>query len=247
MVTCAMGDSRLEALKIDLLDRIGNPTEGKERTFETDILGISGGFLPAARLARLLGCAHVYDRRQLCWKPRIDANFLTSKENVYIAGDSGGIAGREAAAIQGRLAANHLAASLNHLSSAEARGKNLRLENELTRIMQYANALNRAFFPAKELYRFMDRSAIVCRCEQVTVGDVIDGIEKGYRNINEIKRTRVGMGLCQGRTCEWTTAQIMLQQGIPMEEIGYFNLRPPLSPITFSVFEDYARTHEIPC
>jgi NADPH-dependent 2,4-dienoyl-CoA reductase/sulfur reductase-like enzyme len=247
MVTCAMGDSRVEALRIAGLDRAGHPVEGQEQTFKADILGISDGFLPAARLARLLGCEHVYDRQQRCWKPKTDANFLTSKENVYIAGDSGGIAGREAAAIQGRLAATHLAASLNRLPSSEARRSSLGLENELARIMQYAKALNRAFSPARGLNGFMDRSTIVCRCEQVTVGDVIDGIEKGYRNINEIKRTRVGMGLCQGRTCEWATAQIMLQQGIPMEEIGYFNLRPPLSPMPFSVFEDYARTHGVPC
>jgi NADPH-dependent 2,4-dienoyl-CoA reductase/sulfur reductase-like enzyme len=247
MVTSAWGDSRLEALRVAPLDPVGHPIVREEKTFEADIIGVSGGFLPYARLARLLGCEHMYDQQQLCWKPKVDANFLTSKENVYIGGDSGGIAGHEAAAVQGRIVANHLAVSLHRLPSSEARCNNQGLERELAQINQYASALNRAFFPAKGLYGDLDRSVIVCRCEQVTVGDVIDGIEKGYRNINEIKRTRVGMGLCQGRTCEWATAQIMLRHGIPMEEIGYFNLRPPLSPIPFSVFEEYARTHGTTC
>jgi hypothetical protein len=88
----------------------------------------------------------------------------------------------------------------------------------------------------------MDKETIVCRCEQITVGDVLDGIEKGYRNINEIKRTRVAMGMCQGRMCESVVAQIMLQKGVPIEEIGYLNLRSPLTPIPFSVFEDYANS-----
>ncbi len=242
MVASASGDSRVESVRIVRLDQDGQPVEGSEQTFSIDILGVSGGFLPSARLARLLGCEHVYDKQQACWKPKINANLRTSRENTYIAGDSSGIAGREAAVIQGRLAANNLAVSLNRLSSSEAKRKNRRLLNEHERIMRYADALNRAFSPAKGLYEAMDRSTIVCRCEQVRVGDVIDGIARGYRNINEIKRTRVGMGLCQGRTCEWVTAQIMLNHGIPIEEIGYFNLRPPLSPIPFSLFEKYARS-----
>jgi hypothetical protein len=77
----------------------------------------------------------------------------------------------------------------------------------------------------------------------VTLGDVLAGIELGYRNINEIKRTRIGMGMCQGRTCENVVTQIMLQKGIPIEEIGYMNLRPPLSPIPITFFEDYAKSH----
>jgi hypothetical protein len=40
--------------------------------------------------------------------------------------------------------------------------------------------------------------------------------------------------------CESIVAQIMLRKGVPVKEIGYLNLRSPLSPIPFSAFEDYA-------
>jgi hypothetical protein len=87
----------------------------------------------------------------------------------------------------------------------------------------------------------MRKDTIVCRCEQITVSEVLAGIEAGYRNINEMKRTRIGMGLCQGRTCESIVAGIMLQKGIPIEEIGYLNPRPPLSPLPISFLEKYVK------
>ena len=240
-VTSVSGDSRLESVQIARIDARGNPVSGSVKNFKADILGVSDGFLPSARMARLLGCKHHWDALECCWQPTVADGCKTSLENVYIAGDSAGIAGREAAAVRGRLAAASIAASLDRLPSSKGRDRIRELENEHGRIMKYANALTRTFSQGPEGCAAMDPDTIVCRCEQVRVGDVIDGISKGYRNINEIKRTRVGMGLCQGRTCEWVTARIMLNHGIPVEEIGYFNLRPPLAPIPFSNFEAYAQ------
>ncbi len=47
-----------------------------------------------------------------------------------------------------------------------------------------------------------DERTILCRCEEITVGEVLKAIEQGARDIDAVKRmTRAGMGLCQGRTC----------------------------------------------
>jgi len=93
------------------------------------------------------------------------------------------------------------------------------------------------FAPKTGLYKAIDEETIVCRCEQVTAGEVLEGIRNGYRNINEIKRTRVGMGLCQGRVCESIVSQLMICQGIPENEIGFMNLRSPLSPMPLMQYE----------
>lgn len=43
---------------------------------------------------------------------------------------------------------------------------------------------------------------IICRCEDITLGDLYRLFEQGYTNVEEIKRLlRVGMGPCQGNTC----------------------------------------------
>ena len=62
---------------------------------------------------------------------------------------------------------------------------------------------------------------IVCRCETVTEGEIIDAIHRPIvpRSIDGIKRrTRSGMGRCQGGFCTPTILEILAQElGVPME------------------------------
>ena len=44
--------------------------------------------------------------------------------------------------------------------------------------------------------------SVLCTCEDVTLDDVRHAIDKGYRDIESIKRyTGFGTGVCQGKTC----------------------------------------------
>jgi NADPH-dependent 2,4-dienoyl-CoA reductase/sulfur reductase-like enzyme len=245
-VISATGQTRVDAVRVAELDSHGSPVPGSEKEFQVDILGISHGFLPAGRLARLTGCRHVYDPVQHYWKPEVDAHMRASREDIYIAGDSSGVDGRDAAVIKGRLAALHMAAQLGRISISRMQHLTERLHREYAGLLRYATRLHQVFSPRPGALDVVDKDTIVCRCEQVTVGDVLDGIAKGYRNINEIKRTRAGMGICQGRTCESVVAALMRQKGVPIEEIGYLNLRSPLSPMPFAVLEAYANTTQGP-
>lgn len=62
---------------------------------------------------------------------------------------------------------------------------------------------------------------IVCRCEFVTEGEVLDAIERGATTLDGIKfRTRAGMGRCQGGFC--TTRCLELLAGsldIPLTQV----------------------------
>uniref|UniRef100_A0A7C3AR20 (2Fe-2S)-binding protein n=1 Tax=Thermorudis sp. TaxID=1969470 RepID=A0A7C3AR20_9BACT len=73
----------------------------------------------------------------------------------------------------------------------------------------------------------------LCRCEQVTVGEVRQAIEEGALTINDIKRrTRAGMGLCQGIFCTCAMALLLhANRGIPLSEIVPMTERPPARPI----------------
>ena len=43
---------------------------------------------------------------------------------------------------------------------------------------------------------------VVCRCEDVTLHDLEHSVERGYRDIEEVKRyTGFGTGPCQGKEC----------------------------------------------
>ena len=77
---------------------------------------------------------------------------------------------------------------------------------------------------------------IVCRCEEVTAGEIRRAIrEHGARTVTEVKRrVRSGMGLCQGRTCSKLTMKILAEEtGRMSEEISPATSRPPVRPVTF--------------
>ncbi|MEL7655910.1 MAG: (2Fe-2S)-binding protein [Bacillota bacterium] len=80
-----------------------------------------------------------------------------------------------------------------------------------------------------------DDDTIVCRCEEVTAGEIRLAIAQGAVDVVGVKRrTRAGMGLCQGKTCEKMIQQILSQElGIHPEDTGSSSVRPPVRPITF--------------
>lgn len=64
---------------------------------------------------------------------------------------------------------------------------------------------------------------IVCRCEKITEGEILDAVRRplGARSLDGIKRrTRAGMGRCQSGFCSPRVMEILASElDIPMEEI----------------------------
>ena len=71
----------------------------------------------------------------------------------------------------------------------------------------------------------------ICRCEEVTRQEIEEAIADGATTISGIKRrTRAGMGLCQGRTCRRLITQ-MLSKVKDAAEITPPASRPPVRAI----------------
>jgi len=79
----------------------------------------------------------------------------------------------------------------------------------------------------------MKDEVIICRCEDVTWGDIRKALDKGYTSLNEIKRiTRAGMGRCQGKTCrKILLREIAKYYNKKIEEIDITIFRPPTKPV----------------
>ena len=64
---------------------------------------------------------------------------------------------------------------------------------------------------------------VICRCETVTEGEILDAIRRvpGAKSIDGVKRrTRAGMGRCQGGFCSPRVLEILSRElGVPMENI----------------------------
>ena len=78
----------------------------------------------------------------------------------------------------------------------------------------------------------MDDDTIICRCEELTAGEVRAAIRLGLTTVSEVRRfTRAGMGLCQGRTCGRLVAQLLAEEtGRPLSEFLPATSRPPVRP-----------------
>jgi len=75
----------------------------------------------------------------------------------------------------------------------------------------------------------MKEDIIICRCEDITLGELRDMINNGFTNLDEIKRiSRLGMGLCQGNTCMQIAArEISKLTDKDLSEIKMPSSRPP--------------------
>lgn len=93
----------------------------------------------------------------------------------------------------------------------------------------------------------MAGKVIVCRCEDVTLADVQEAIDKGYLDIEELKRyTGLGTGPCQGRECLVPASTLLREARLrdpdrarrqpeaPRSEHP-FTVRPPISPVALGL------------
>lgn len=64
---------------------------------------------------------------------------------------------------------------------------------------------------------------VICRCEMVTEGEILDAIRRpiGAKSLDGVKRrTRAGMGRCQAGFCSPKTMEILARElGVPMTEV----------------------------
>ena len=79
----------------------------------------------------------------------------------------------------------------------------------------------------------MDDNTVICRCEDITWGEIRKQLDKGYHTLDEIKRiTRAGKGPCPGKTCRriliYAIARYLNKSP---EEVSLSTFRPPANPI----------------
>lgn len=80
----------------------------------------------------------------------------------------------------------------------------------------------------------MKRETVVCRCEEITVGEIQDVIRDGAHDVDAVKRaTRAGMGLCQGRSCARLVQRLIAAElGVPAHTVGLGRTRIPVRPVS---------------
>jgi len=233
------GDGQAEALSF----RAG----GREHRISCATVLLHQGVVPNTQATRSLGLPHVWDDLQRCFKPVTDAWGQTALETVFAAGDGAGIAGAQAAVHTGRLAALEVARRLEAIDTA-TRDRLARPERRgLARERAVRPFLDAAYPPAPETLAPRDDTVIVCRCEEVTAGDIRRYASLGCRGPNQTKALgRCGMGPCQGRYCGLTVTELLSEvTGLTPAETGAYRIRTPLKPITLGELAALAETERL--
>ena len=78
-----------------------------------------------------------------------------------------------------------------------------------------------------------DDDMIICRCEEVTKGEIRRAVHEGLYTITEVRRfLRCGMGLCQGQTCAKLVKGIIARElGVSPAELDPATSRAPMRPL----------------
>ena len=222
----------IEAVGTDRVREVVFSKGGVSQRLPIDLLLLHQGVVPNVNLANAAGVAHVWNDRQLCFVPVLDADFGSSVPGIAVAGDGAGIAGGTAAAERGRLAAIAAVRALKPdvvVPDTQAIRQSLQRE-EMGRA--FLDWLNR---PAPS-FRQPEGDTIACRCEEVTAKQVRDTARMGCEGPNQMKAfLRCGMGPCQGRLCGLTVTELIAaERETTPDEVGYYRLRPPVKPITLA-------------
>src|SRR5258706_12360561 len=192
------------------------------------------GVIPNTQISLALQLAHHWDEAQLCWQPSIDEWGRTSLPTIAIAGDGGGIAGAEAAALSGRLAALDAAAALGRIGEAERDRRAGPIRAELARERAIRPFLDALYRPRDSVLAPVDDGTIACRSEEGTVGQTRRAGRLGAPRPNHLEAfTRCGMGPGQGRICGPIVGAVIAEaRGLPIRDIGTYRPRAPYKPVT---------------
>src|SRR5829696_5414744 len=76
-------------------------------------------------------------------------------------------------------------------------------------------------------------ATLTCRCEEILLEEIVAAFTAGAQTVDDVKRrTRAGMGVCQGIYCVPVIAAMAAQAaGLPVDRVAGMTARPPVRPI----------------
>jgi NADPH-dependent 2,4-dienoyl-CoA reductase/sulfur reductase-like enzyme len=174
-----------------------------------DALACGFHLVPNTELAELLGCS------LNAGAVAVDAQQQTSVPNIFCVGEPTGIAGLDAALVQGEIAG---------LVAAGQQQKASALYKQRAKEQAFGQRMNLAFQLRPELRALCVPDTIVCRCEDVPFARLHDRTSWTEAKL----QTRCGMGPCQGRICGPAVQALFGWRPT--------SVRPPLFPMPVNAF-----------
>ncbi len=225
-----------------------------------DTIVLAVDVVPVVEMFDLLGCRTVFDGGRGGWVPVVDEDGRCSRPGVYAAGDCAGVSDAALGDVGLAVAAGRAA--------ARAAARDAGLAAPMGEGGPVVGGLDRDMWRRAWLAAHGGPEVMVCRCEEVPLGDIV-GVRpprylaydaakfaardvrtlaaEGPLNQDQVKRlTRAGMGACQGRRCREQVQAILAMSGnqatgsVPMP-----SYRAPLRPLPLSVLAAFEESPEV--
>jgi octopine oxidase subunit A len=227
------GVSALQAVGEESLQYVKFKHLGREKTIESGLLMTHFGVIPHVWLTQAAGCTHQWDASQQCWRPEHDEWGCSSIDGILVAGDGAGIGGARSAEHAGRIVALQMLFALGKIKRQE-RNHLARDDRKWMQKERHVRPFLEVLFHIPRKNMLPTDETIVCRCEEITAGQVRTAVANGHADSNQVKfLTRCGMGPCQGRQCANAVAQIIADtSGKTIEQSGLYRGRPPVAPLS---------------
>lgn len=233
MIVEARGGGRVEEAVVAEIDGQWRPKPGTERVFKVDTVCSGYGFIPSAEMTLLAGCKHAYTPRLGGWVPVRTPDMRTSNADIYAAGDCTGVAGSKVALLEGRIAGISAATALGRYTEADAEKRIRESREAMASLNRLRAVLDEISAPRPGLYELARDDTVLCRCMEITLGDLKRYMREYSGDINEVKRmTTAGMGPCQGRICGQIIQEIVAREkGLPPDGTRFLSPRPPIKSV----------------
>lgn len=207
-------------------------TSGRQETVHVDALCMNAGFEPQNETLRLLGARMTYDPAMGHLRCEKSAHMETSVPGLYAIGDCTGLGGAPAARIEGEIAGTSAAVATGHGEASDLSAKH----RKLAKHRRFQAKLWALYDIAPRDTAPLPDETTICRCEELTLGDIRAGLATTPGHVGSLKRaTRVGMGRCQGRYCGPIAARMVSDAtGKAIEDLSFFAPRVPIKPVAIS-------------
>jgi NADPH-dependent 2,4-dienoyl-CoA reductase/sulfur reductase-like enzyme len=225
-------DKAEHGLRVRLVAADASRHEHQE--FEVDVVCLGYGFEPSNELLRVLGCGHDFDPARRHLVTRRDDRGRTDVATTYALGDCTGLGGARAALAEGTLVGLCAAEDLGRQIDAMLTARRAEAASMLARHRHFQRALWSLYAAPGYSARLATPETLICRCEEITFGQVEAALAETMSEVGAVKRrTRLGMGRCQGRYCAPVLEALMAERmGAERGEFTGFAPRVPVKPVS---------------
>jgi NADPH-dependent 2,4-dienoyl-CoA reductase/sulfur reductase-like enzyme len=230
----ARGRQALDAVVAARVNTKGCIIQGTEKIYPTDTLAVGYGFSPNIELPQQAGCSVSYSVDKGGWYVNVDESMATAVNGIYAVGETTGIAGAGKSLIEGQIAAWDILYRQARVIRKDLENQIRPLLRQRGRQVRYGGFINQLCRLAPDCYAAIPDETVICRCEEITMGEVRRQLDHGFSTLNGIKKaTRCGMGNCQGRTCGPILFDIISAfTQRPPASVGYTSARSPVKTVS---------------